>query len=48
MKKYQIKTLQEIIEVISADNLDNFLIDFKRWLEIQINIKNINKFSIRI
>lgn len=42
-KKYQLKTLKEIINVVNENNLKNFLIDFQNWLSFKVGIKKVIK-----
>ena len=41
--KYEIKTLADILKVITAENIDVFLVDFKSWLEFNMLIEVIKK-----
>ena len=43
MKKYQLKTLKEIIEVVNTENIDCFIKDFTAWLGLQIIVKSLDK-----
>ena len=36
MKEYEIKTLEDVLRVVNDKNVDNFLVDFERWLKIAI------------
>jgi hypothetical protein len=42
-KKYEINTLDDIINCVTKDNLDNFIIDLKAFLEMYISIDNLGK-----
>ena len=48
MKKYQIKTLQDMIECTNDDNLDNFLIDLKKLIIYVHEFQNINNLVAEI
>lgn len=38
--EHKIKTIQDIVDVVTPENLDNFIIDFKMWLTITLEKKN--------
>jgi len=42
-KKYDLKTIKEIVEVINPKNIDNFVVDFKAFLAMQVVIKEATK-----
>ena len=37
--KHDLKTIEDIINVINAENIDNFIIDFKSYLNFNILLK---------
>lgn len=50
-KTYNLVTIEDILKVVNKDNLDNFIIDFKYYLDWRINfndtdiLKDIIKFK---
>jgi hypothetical protein len=44
-KEYKLKTVEDITNVITKDNLDNFLIDFKSWLSLRIGFKEVKELE---
>jgi len=44
-KIYTFKTIKDITEVITKDNIDNFLVDFKEWLSVAIEFNKIKEFK---
>lgn len=44
----EFKTIEEIINTIHLGNKDNFLIDFKAWLEIVLNTTQTVRMSIEL
>jgi len=44
-KIYTFKTLEDITNVVTKDNIDNFLIDFKEWLSIAIEFNKLKEFK---
>jgi hypothetical protein len=42
-KKYEIKTMQDVLNCVTMDNIDNFLVDFRYYIESAIAIQNIGK-----
>lgn len=48
-KEYKIETISDIREVITEENIDNFLIDFRNYLKFQVELKKImNAVSVDI
>ena len=45
-KEHKLKTLGEVVEVVNEQNIDNFLIDFRGWLELNILKKPAVKMGI--
>ena len=44
-KKYEIKTIQDIINCTDKDNVDNFLKDLKSFLEMSYMVKTIAELT---
>jgi len=44
----EFKTIEDIINTIHLGNKDNFLVDFKAWLEIVLNTVQTVKLSIEL
>jgi len=44
--KYELNTIQDIVDAVNEDNIDNFMIDFKGFLDGFIALKAISKLSI--
>ena len=44
-KIYTFKTIKDITEAITKDNIDNFLVDFKEWLSVAIEFNEIKEFK---
>lgn len=44
-KTYNLKTIKEIEDIITKDNIECFKTDFCSWLDILIGMKEINKTS---
>jgi phosphopantetheine adenylyltransferase len=44
-KIYTFKTIKDITEAITKDNIDNFLVDFKEWLSVAIEFNKIKEFK---
>lgn len=42
-KKYDLKTIEDIVKVITFENIDNFLIDFRGFLTLNMTIKLAQK-----
>lgn len=42
-KEYEISTMQDVLNCVTMDNIDNFMIDFRYYIESAIAIKNIGK-----
>ncbi len=42
MKSYKIKTLQDIVKAVDANNIDGFLKDFELWLKMTVEAKKMN------
>lgn len=42
-KRYEIKTMQDVIDCVTLDNIDNFMIDFRTYIESAISIKAIGE-----
>ncbi len=42
MKKYKIKTIQDIIDCTDENNLDSFLVDLKNLIKIAHTFQSIN------
>lgn len=47
-KVIEFKTIEEIIDYIHMGNKDNFLTDFKAWLEIVLNTTQTVRMSIEL
>ncbi len=47
-KTIEFKTIEEIINTIHMGNKDDFLIDFKSWLEIVLNTTQTVRMSIEL
>ena len=47
-KVIEFKTIEEIINTIHLGNKDNFLVDFKGWLEIVLNTIQTVRMSVEI
>jgi hypothetical protein len=45
-KEIEFLTIKEIIDTIHMGNKDNFLVDFKSWLEIVINTTHSVRMAI--
>ena len=41
--KYEIKTMQDVIDCVTLSNIDNFMIDFRTYIESAISIKTIGE-----
>jgi len=39
-KEYQLKTLAEVLEAVTDENIGGFLTDFTRWLAIDIQMRS--------
>jgi hypothetical protein len=39
--KYEIKTMQDVVDCVTTKNIDNFLIDFRNFIESAISIKEV-------
>lgn len=48
VKNHYIKTIQDFVDVVTIENFDNFLIDFKMFLVEVIKAKAITKMAIEI
>jgi hypothetical protein len=46
-KRYEIKTIKEIIELINETNINNFIVDFTNWLHLRVYVNNLprNRFK---
>jgi hypothetical protein len=44
-KTYNLKTIKEIEDIITEENIECFKTDFCSWLDILIKMKEINKTS---
>jgi hypothetical protein len=42
-KTYHIKTIKELMEIVTEKNIDCFLIDFENWLRLSVKLKSIAK-----
>jgi hypothetical protein len=42
-KEYEIKTMQDIINCVTIDKIDSFMIDFRNYLESAITIKKLGE-----
>jgi transcriptional regulatory protein LevR len=42
-KTYQLKTIQDIVETIDENNKENFLKDFRIWINMVIKLKKQTK-----
>jgi hypothetical protein len=40
-KRYEIKTIKEIIELINETNINNFIVDFTNWLHLRVYVNNL-------
>lgn len=47
-KTFEFKTIEEIINTIHLGNKDNFLVDFKAWLEVTLNAAHMVRLSIEL
>ena len=47
-KVVEFKTIEEIINTIHLGNKDNFLVDFKSWLEVVINTTQTVRINIEL
>jgi len=45
---HEFKTIEDIINTVHIGNKDNFLVDFKAWLEIVLNTVQTTKLSIEL
>ncbi len=43
-----IKTIKELLEIVNAGNLDNFLKDFDSWLRFHVSLKGISYHGVEI
>lgn len=43
MKNYKLRTISEIVKVVTKDNIDVFISDFKEFLEFRNNLKDFSK-----
>lgn len=44
-KRYEIKTIKEIIALIDETNINNFIIDFKKWLHLRVYAKKLPRIK---
>lgn len=44
-KKYEINTIDMVIQVVNEDNIDNFLVDFGNFLRMALMNKNLGKMA---
>lgn len=42
-KEYKLNTIQDILNVITKDNIENFKKDFNKWLDYHLAIKMANE-----
>ena len=40
-KRYELKTIKEILDVVNSENIEGFLTDFSCWLGLMIGSKAI-------
>lgn len=40
-KEYELRTLADIIEAVTEENMETFLSDFSMWLGIEVGLKGI-------
>jgi hypothetical protein len=40
-KKYELRTFKDIIEAVTEENVDNFIIDFSNYLKLHLSLKKI-------
>lgn len=48
MKSYKLDTISQIIDVVTSDNIDVFIQDFKLFLEMRIEIAKIHHDEVEI
>lgn len=41
LKEYKINTMQDVLDCVTMDNIDNFMVDFRYYIESAIAIKKI-------
>lgn len=41
--QYEIKTLEDIVNIVNEENGQRFLSDFKEWLAFNIHVRKISK-----
>ena len=46
MNRFELNTIQDIVEAVNEDNVDNFMVDFKVLLDGYIALRNISRLSI--
>tara|TARA_R110002167_G_scaffold32683_1_gene105670 strand:- start:183 stop:461 length:279 start_codon:yes stop_codon:yes gene_type:complete len=46
MNRFELNTIQDIVEAVNEDNVDNFMVDFKGFLDGYIALRNISRLSI--
>jgi len=44
--RHDLKTIQDIVDVVSEDNIDNFMVDFRGFLDGFIALQNIGKLVL--
>lgn len=40
-KKYKIKTIKDVLSCVNKDNIDNFMIDFRNFIEMAIDMQKL-------
>ena len=40
-KKYEIKNMQDVVDCVTSENIDYFMVDFRNYIESAISIKAI-------
>jgi len=41
IRTYTLKTIEDITNVLTNENVDNFLVDFKAWLSYRLKFKEV-------
>lgn len=45
-KIIEINTIEDVLKVVNKDNLNDFIIDFKSFLEFRLNFEDMNFLKI--
>lgn len=48
MKSYKLNTISDIIDVVTSDNIDTFISDFRLFLEMRIEIAKLANEDVSI